>query len=382
MARYYHSILLLFASCSVILKCCKAEYKFLRGISKETSPKEQQVQQQQQQQELLYSLAQRMMPRNLDLGNSTHSAPHGQFFHLHHMKSGGTSLSNWISCGKSRLSAASTSTSTSRSIPSASLSECSWNSYHRCIENEKDSCRKSIENAAVMNYCSPLAVTNYFNWTEADAVTMMRHPVHRVWSMFRFQTNSCFKCTNLTQVYQDMDNGDIDKYGGGVCLAQLSNHITRNLQKNVHVYDLDSTLPTSLHGINNNNNNNSSSGVNSRSEKERLADAIDSIQNRFAVVGIMERLQESIDMLSFSFPWLSEEMEGSNRVCKFPHANSSPKNNRCGPGGSHWDLPSEPDEETRRAIEEHNQLDMRVYEAALAHFELQKEAMLLAQRMQ
>jgi hypothetical protein len=181
--------------------------------------------------------------------------------------------------------------------------------------------------------------------------------------MFRFQTNSCFKCTNLTQVYKDIDSSNVQKYGGGVCLAQLTNHITRNLLKNVNVHDLD--------------------GVQKEMDKrEILEDAIDSIRNRFTVVGIMERLEESIDMFGFSFPWLNEEIEGSDKVCTFPHKNSSPKNNKCGPGGSHWELPLEPDEETRRVIEEHNVLDIKVYEAALEQFDLQKQAMILAESIQ
>jgi hypothetical protein len=283
------------------------------------------------QQSHLLALAKRMIPRNLHTGNSTHPAPPGQFFHLHHMKSGGTSLSAWIGCAKSRLEAdghkiiqhpqhQQESQQGHVRIPLTGLSECSWSSYHRCIEKEQDSCRQRIGSAAIMNYCSPLAVTNYFNWTHADAVTMMRHPgekwwmfvlflyiiyiyiyrlesclppvctdifldqtntVHRVWSMFRFQTNSCFKCTNLTQVYKDIDSSNVQKYGGGVCLAQLTNHITRNLLKNVNVHDLD--------------------GVQKEMDKrEILEDAIDSIRNRFTVVGIMERLEESIDMFGFS----------------------------------------------------------------------------------
>lgn len=94
-----------------------------------------------------------------------------------------------------------------------------------------------------------------------------------------------------------------------------------------------------------------------------------------------------MELMSYSFPWLSEKIEtegngdgdkyGSKRQCPFPHSNGSPTNNRCGDNGGHWNLPSEPDEETRKAIEEHNLLDIKVYEAALQHFELQKEAMAL-----
>lgn len=83
------------------------------------------------------------------------------------MKSGGTSLSSWISCGQSRLDI---------KVSSSGLSECSGGSYRHCIQNENDGCRKRIDAAVMMNYCSPLAVAKYFNWTNADAVTMMRHP--------------------------------------------------------------------------------------------------------------------------------------------------------------------------------------------------------------
>ena len=290
-----------------------------------------------------------------DDGDDKNYHPH-QSFHLHHMKSGGTSLSNWISCGVRRQQKIH-----NLKIATTGLSECAYDSYHKCIKQDNNSCRNRIENAVTMNFCSPLAVTNYFNWTEADAVTMMRHPVDRVWSMFRFQTKSCFKCTNLTQVYEDMDKGDTEKYGGGVCLAQLSNHITRNLQQNINVTELDTFV---------------------MSDEERVADAINSIQNRMTVVGVMEHLNETLKQFSYTFPWLKEKIHGSDQLCKFPHSNGSPKNNRCAPGNKHWDLPSKPDEATRKAIEEHNKLDILVYEAALKRFELQKQSMSLEENLQ
>ena len=117
-------------------------------------------------------------------------------------------------------------------------------------------------------------------------------------------------------------------------------------------------------------------------DEERALDSIDSIKNRFTVVGVIEQLQESLDMFSYSFPWLSEELEGNERTCKFPHSNGSPSNNGCGENGRHWPLPDEPDEETRLAIEKHNQLDIRVYEAALEQFELQKQAMQLEENIE
>ena len=99
--------------------------------------------------------------------------------------------------------------------------------------------------------------------------------------------------------------------------------------------------------------------------------ALENLQRGFSVVGLLERLEESLALFSHVFPWMAERVDGSDRTCAFPHRNSSPRNNRCGPDGSHWELPDEPDEETRRVIEEHNRLDIRLYEAALQHFELQ-----------
>ena len=51
---------------------------------------------------------------------------------------------------------------------------------------------------------------------------------------------------------------------------------------------------------------------------------------------------------------------------------------RCGENGGNWDLPDHPDEETRKVIEDHNQLDIMVYEAALQHFQLQKLAVVFS----
>ena len=335
-----------------IICYCSAEQqeesKFLRGNqSNSTSIESQEF-------SLLTSLSQRMKPQPILYNTSTSQPLTHQFYHLHHMKSGGTSLSGWIRCGSSRADP---------HIPTASLSECSQNFYNMCLTENK--CRERFDKSSFMNYCSPLAVVNYFGWnnhtstatssTRTRAVTMMRHPVHRVWSMFRFQTKSCFHCKNLTQVYQDIDDGNIEEYGDGICLPQLQNHITRNLQKNINVHELD---------------------LIELSDEERVKDAIDSIQNSFTVVGVIERLQETIELMTYSFPWLAEEIEGSDKTCPFPHSNGSPSNNRC-LDGQHWDLPDEPDEETRKAIEEHNQLDIMVYEAALQHFELQKLAMVM-----
>mmetsp|Transcript_3663 Transcript_3663/g.8856 ORF Transcript_3663/g.8856 Transcript_3663/m.8856 type:complete len:92 (+) Transcript_3663:1375-1650(+) len=64
-------------------------------------------------------------------------------------------------------------------------------------------------------------------------------------------------------------------------------------------------------------------------------------------------------------------------ACPIPHSNASPDNNRCvgeGRTASHWDLPKHPDDATRQAIERHNAMDMKLYEAAVQYFELQRRA--------
>lgn len=308
--------------------------------------------------DVLQAMAKRIKPRDIALTSGgdddegeemsvSDGPPPKQFFHLHHMKSGGTSLSSYISCGLKRLQRSMTN-----HLRQYHLSECSSSSYHRCVDNPNASCGTSIESAAIMTYCAPLYVTSQFHWDDADAVTMIRDPVDRVWSMFRFQTKGCFKCTDLKQIYADIDNNKIDHYGGGVCLEQLQNHITRNMQsKKTEEY---------------------------LSEEERLEDAIHNVRTRFTLVGLLSNLDETLEMFSYTFPWMASSLPDSESKCEFPKANSSPRNNRCVKDEkgrwTHWDLPDTPDEETRKVIEEHNQLDIKLYEATLEHFQVQWEA--------
>ncbi len=338
-----------------------------------------------------------------------YNPPVKQFYHLHHMKTGGTSLEGYISCALRRYTKFYNLLQTDRQatrnhndnentqveiegssqnnqhqnkkkmhFPEYKLSECSYNYYMRCISGPSNStCHEQISKASIMTYCAPLAVTRHFGWNDdsfaTPSVTMLRNPVERVWSMYRFQTRHCYKCKSLKEVYDDIDSGNITDYPTGVCVPQLVNHFTRNLLTNLTVDEL---------------NNDTSS----MTEEEKVRDAIHSIKNRFTVVGIIERLEETLKLFSYSFPWLSEEFDSdyysesdhyyqkykeANVMykCEFPHSNASPSNNGCGANGAHMDLPPHPDDETRKIIEEHNKLDIEVYEAALEHFEMQKRAM-------
>jgi len=318
---------------------------------------------------LVKELSDRMKPRNFfaeadanfdiigDTSDTAITIPPKQFFHLHHMKSGGTSLNGFLNCGLNRGRTYYANHTQPLKLTRSKLSECSYSYFKQCTTEPDNKCNSTIQNAAYMEYCAPLSAAKQFGWEGADAVTMLRHPVDRVWSMFRFQTKSCFKCTPLTEVYQTMDemgtNASGTVFGGGVCLDQLTNHITRNLQSTI---DNDDWNDHDDHFL-------------------RFMDALGNLQNSFVVVGLLERLDETQKLLAHAFPWLANSLEGSETKCNFPHSNASPLNNRCGEGNTHWDLPDQPDEETREAILKHNQLDIKLYEAATEHFELQLKAM-------
>ena len=108
----------------------------------------------------------------------------------------------------------------------------------------------------------------------------------------------------------------------------------------------------------------------------------------FTMVGLTEDMGNTAKIVGAVFPWLAEEPAGNlstslsspsddaaATTCPMPRKNTSPSNNQCGPDHTHMQLPDHPDDETARLIEQHNQLDLQVYEAAVRHFELQKLAL-------
>lgn len=295
-------------------------------------------------------IKERLKPRDLEMrqDDATNQtvATERQFFHLHHMKTGGTSINQLMSCALRRFRPL------NEQVPFYSLSECSGKRYQQCVKNENNTCRPRVKAAATMTYCAPLFQSNQFGWEEADAVTVIRHPVDRVWSMFRFRTSSCYQCRNLTDVYAELDKTGITEGARQTCQVQLMNHQTRNL--------LTSPMSEKF------------------TEEDQLAEALHNIKNRFTIVGLTEELPAFSKMLGHTFPWLAEHLDSAGNEhkndCPLPHANASPKNNRCGPNHSHWNLPDHPDEETRQAILDHNQMDLKVYEAAVERFKLQKQA--------
>jgi len=177
------------------------------------------------------------------------------------------------------------------------------------------------------------------------AVTVLRHPVARVWSMFRFQTKRCYDCRNLTDIYDQIDRNE--SLSGEVCQMQLLNHQTRNL-----VSFWDPSQPDVM-----------------------IEDAIHNMKTFFTLVGLTENMKETADMVGKVFPFMNETIAGSNETCAMPHKNSSPQNNGCAADGGHWELPDHPDDATTQAIIDHNPLDVMLYEQAVQQFQYQKMAL-------
>merc|ERR1712151_1196172 len=86
-----------------------------------------------------------------------------------------------------------------------------------------------------MSYCAALKYLEEFGWwhngneeNSVKAFTVLRHPVDRVWSMYRFQTKNCYQCIPLKEIYEKIDN-DEDTGLDALCLDQIRNHEVNNL---------------------------------------------------------------------------------------------------------------------------------------------------------
>jgi len=291
--------------------------------------------------------------------------PH-QFLHLHHMKTGGTSIDRLLRCSMDRLKK-----EANFNVPYYNIHECSRNRFAQCLIDPENSCREKMEFASVMSYCAALKYLDEFGWWhegntehQVKAMTVLRHPVDRVWSMYRFQTKNCYKCQELKDIYKMIENGEdsgVDK----LCLDQLQNHEVNNL--------LSTEWPLEVTQLDFENNI-----EHLEMSTKMVQEAVDNMKGFFTVIGITERLPETADIIGKTFPWMSLEANeeyGTTSECELPHANASPKNNRCGADNTHWELPKQPDQETYDLILKHNALDMELYEAAEAYFELQVKAL-------
>jgi hypothetical protein len=231
------------------------------------------------------------------------------------------------------------------------IHECGERRYERCLSGQDERCREQAAEASIMSYCAPLKDLEVFEWKATannpiHALTVLRHPVARVWSMYRFRTKDCYQCRTLKEVYNDIDHGTTAQFADGMCATQLQNHQTRNLVMNQEA-----------------------------TESELVEQAIMNLENFFTVIGLTEDIVATAQITGHVFPWMAERVNGTTSDCPFPHRNSSPQNNHCGADGGHLELPASPDEETEALIRQYNQLDIQVYDAAVKHFQLQKKAL-------
>ena len=314
----------------------------------------------------LASMKEKLKPRPLLVNNnvSSHMLPQ-QFVHLHHMKTGGTSFDDLLTCLTKRF----TQTQDIQ-VDHMTVHECSGSKWQRCLNGES-TCRDKIGEAALLSYCAPLHYLSEFGWdyqssdASFGAVTVLRHPVDRVWSQYRYVTKSYYKCRPLKEIYAELDAGLVtNQTMNRLSMQQLMNHQTVNLLTNNDIDAGDDYL--SAH----------------RQEDPELQTrivehAISSLKNFFTLVGVTEELDSFSDMLTQVFPWMVSNLPDptNHRVCRLGHSNASPKNNKCGPDQTHWELPPHPDDETRAWIEKYNQMDLQVYEAAVKLVTLQKRAL-------
>lgn len=294
--------------------------------------------------ELLVAMTEKLTtPRELALDmespDNNRLAMH-QFIHLHHMKTGGTSVDRYLECARNRLQ-----TDMQYTIPYGNIHECSRDYYTRCKSGQDSRCQKFIAEAAMLSYCAPLKDLPSFSWGALEnginvtvppshgAITVLRDPVDRVWSMYRFQTKGCFQCKPLVEIYQAMDAGDTMNMAP-TCSQQLQNHQVANLLSTEWLEE-----------------NGSRTKTNESDDDAMLAEAIKNMKSFFTVIGLTEHLDETIEIAGRVFPWMKSQVDWSTKQCALSHANASPKNNGCGPEYTHWALPDHPDEETRAAIE-------------------------------
>ena len=107
---------------------------------------------------------------------------------------GGTSIDALLNCARSRLER-----DRNLRVPYGNIHECSRTMYIQCKSGQDRRCIDRLANASLMSYCAPLKDLPYFKWgTFRDngkvgvtvppshgAITVLRHPVDRVWSMVR-----------------------------------------------------------------------------------------------------------------------------------------------------------------------------------------------------
>ena len=302
-----------------------------------------------------------------------------------------------------------------------------------------------MQRASVASFCAPLRDLSAFDWTTKTttetpshgsttttttatpttttttlpnpfwhAVTVLRDPVDRVWSMYRFKTKFCYACLSLAEVYAVIANGTYHEHFVKTmgpqyappyahhCASQLQNHMTRNLlvrtptlpgstpTTNWTMEDYDALLWSNTTTTTTTAATNWTAAQLKEARSVLVQQAVEDLHSVFTIVGLTEELPLTRRMVGHVFPWLAQTLNvgtnGKNHTttttkqppqqCVLPHANASPRNNRCGSDGiSHWDLPPHPSAADAALIRQYNALDIQVYQAAQRQFALQRVAL-------
>lgn len=348
-----------------------------------------------------------------------------QFMHMHHMKTGGTSMDTLIQCALARQRELHNGTS----INYNSMSECG-SRVRQCmgelakelnstvvnnvfmrndeeghpIDDERfdpaeDALAVSVDDlnvcrtseADVMSYCASLHTVRTFGWKDADKITVIRDPVDRAWSMYRFTLTSCYKCQELKTVLERVANGtfvsrtvvDAESEGepnfvydpNDSCAVQMIGHQATNLLSSIDLYNLANDVRFPV-------------------EQVIVDEAVRNLREEFTWIGLTDRLEETVSSFREVFPFLAENLteaalqmsdkfdakgakiddnrfalpEGyvDTKGCAFPHANGG-RAPTCGT--------KKLDDEIIHLIKKLNNRDVAVYKAAVERFELQMEVL-------
>ncbi|KAL3794849.1 hypothetical protein ACHAW5_004371 [Stephanodiscus triporus] len=341
-----------------------------------------------------------------------------QFMHMHHMKTGGTSLDGLIRCALQRQKDLHGGTE----IKYNSMSECgsmvktcmdklAGNLNAKVVDNvfyQNDAQGQpqvdmkfsfdpadeafdstiddlnvcSTSEAKVMSYCASLHAVRTFGWKGVDKITMIRNPVDRAWSMYRFTLDRCYKCQELKDVLRKIENGTFKGEEANFvyspndsCSVQMIGHQATNLLSSIDLY-------------------NAANDVRFPMEKQIVEEAVRNLREEITWIGLTDRMDESIRAIRDVFPFLAEnisetvtalqdlfrksgEQVGDNRFsvpeeyndnkgCPMSHSNEG-KEPHCGT--------KELDDETIYWIKKLNNRDVAVYKAAVERFTLQMEVL-------
>ena len=240
-------------------------------------------------------------------------------------------------------------------------------------------CKTSEAN--VMSYCASLHAVRTFGWEGVDKITVIRNPIDRAWSMYRFSLNRCYQCKEMKDILRSVAEGKFTKKKEFVgepnfvyspndsCAVQMIGHQSTNLLSSVELYNI-------------------ANDVRFPREQDIVDEAVRNLRDEFTWIGITDRIQESIDGMRTVFPFLAENLNDAassieevmsksgetyeaqsslpEDKCPFEHRNAG-RDPTCGT--------KELDDETIFLIKQLNMRDVAVYKAAVERFELQQEVL-------